>query len=94
MIRIKYTWKKLFDTTNSTLIVSKGRHTLTIENLSGFNSVNILALVPHAEMERINGLVTNLVNHTDIFYILEAESDFNLTPKQAIFQIILVLFLI
>lgn len=76
----KYVWKRLFDTTNSSLIVPKGKHTLTIENLSGFNSVNILALVPHSEMERMDNLVTSLVNHTDIIYILEAESDFDLTP--------------
>jgi hypothetical protein len=76
----KYVWKRLFDTTNSSLIAPKGKHTLTIENLSGFNSVNILALVPSSEMERMDDLVTNFVNHTDVIYILEAESDFDLTP--------------
>jgi hypothetical protein len=77
----KYAWNKLFDTSNSSLNISKGKHILTIENLSGFNSVNVLALVPQSEIERINNLASNLLNSTDIFYILEAESDFNLTPQ-------------
>jgi hypothetical protein len=75
----KYVWKKIIDT-NSPLSLGKGNHILTVENVKGFNSINILAVLPQAERDRLNGLKSEVSNKSDIVYILEAEEDFNQFP--------------
>lgn len=55
-----------------------GKHTLTLQNVAGFNAVNILAIVPPNEMARIKSEVSNLItNKIQIAYLMEAESSFH-----------------
>jgi hypothetical protein len=54
------------------------KHTLTLQNVAGFNAVNILAIVPPDEMARINSMASNLItDKTQITYLVEAESSFH-----------------
>jgi hypothetical protein len=66
----KFVWQKI-DTFN----LEKGKHKITLENIEGFNAVNIFALVPEEEMEKYEQEVQDLVENKRIIYILEAESD-------------------
>ncbi len=65
-------WEKI-----GNINLTKGRHTLTLENTAGFNAVNIFALMPPREMDR---LITDtdqlLAGKTRVIYLLEAESNF------------------
>lgn len=67
-----FVWEKI-----GNVNLTKGRHTLTLENVAGFNAVNIFALIPSSEM---NSLITDtsnlLAGKTRVIYPLEAESNF------------------
>ena len=59
------------------LNLTKGQHQLTLENVAGFNAVNILALVPSEELNSMNKMSNLLVeNKSRLAYIMEAESNF------------------
>jgi len=68
----KFAWQKV-DSVN----LANGNHTLNLENVVGFNAVNLFALIPHDEMDRLrtvaNGILTD---HKRIIYLMEAESNF------------------
>lgn len=66
----KFVWKEL-----AICHLEKGKHTLVLENVNGFNAVNIFALIPHEEYENAEKKVYNLVEDKRIIYIFEAESD-------------------
>jgi len=52
-----FVWEKV----NSYINLSKGTHVLTLENVAGFNAVNIFALIPHEEMNRLRTETTHLL---------------------------------
>ena len=67
-----FVWEKI----NSSLNLTKGKHTLTLENVAGFNAVNIFALIPSEEMNRIRTETAQLIGEKNtIIYLLEAESN-------------------
>jgi hypothetical protein len=69
----KFVWEKV----NSFVNVTEGRHTLTLENVVGLNAVNILAIIPPDEMDRIKAETTHLLaDKKQLIYLLEAESNF------------------
>jgi hypothetical protein len=72
----KFTWQYI-----DKLRLTKGVHSLTLENVDGFNAVNIGAFVPPKEKNRLEDNVRSLSNKTRNIYILEAES--NLYPKDS-----------
>ena len=56
--------------------LSKGKHPIEIKNISGFNAVNILALIPvHQFAKRKRELEASLDGKSCV-YLLEAETDF------------------
>lgn len=62
---------------NSSVNLAEGKHTLTIENVLGFNVVNALAIIPPSEMDRIDKEVGDiLTDKKQLVYLLEAESNF------------------
>jgi len=68
----KFVWQKV-----DLLNLTKGRHTIQLENAVGFNAVNLFAIVPLNEIERIGTVVNNTLNgRTKVIYLMEAESNF------------------
>ena len=59
------------------LNATSGKHTLTMQNVAGFNAVNIFAIIPPDEMAKIRSETSSLFkNKTQIAYLMEAESSF------------------
>ncbi len=59
------------------LNLTKGKHTLTLENIVGFNAVNIFAIIPRDEMHTLMRESARILeNKTRAIYLLEAESNF------------------
>jgi hypothetical protein len=69
----EFAWQKIND---QSLKLSKGRHTLTLENVAGFNAVNIFALIPESEYRKLTQISQILANLTRNIFLLEPESDF------------------
>ena len=66
----KFTWKHL-----KTLCLKQGCHTLTLENIGGFNAVNIFALIPANEYKNIEMETYDLLKGKRVIYLFEAETD-------------------
>jgi hypothetical protein len=58
-----------------TLDLKRGSHTLTLENMEGFNAVNIFALIPSDEYKNIEMEIYDLLEDKRVIYIFEAETD-------------------
>lgn len=56
--------------------LTKGKHTLVLKNINGFNAVNLFGLVPSDELKILLQQKAELLNKKKILYLLEAESDF------------------
>ena len=67
-----FVWEKV-----DTISLSKGKHTLTLENVEGFNAVNIFALLPQGKYEEYEQQAYELAQEPRNMFIFEAESDFN-----------------
>ena len=57
--------------------LTKGEHTIVLENVAGFNAVNILAMIPSNETSKLVSNAHSIANNAKNIYILEAESDFH-----------------
>ena len=55
--------------------LESGRHVLTLENVYGFNAVNVFAIMPIDEYERLIKEFERLLENKTIIYLFEAESD-------------------
>ncbi|PZD94726.1 hypothetical protein DNH61_17410 [Paenibacillus sambharensis] len=56
-----------------------GDNAITVENVEGFNAVNLLAIVPTEELEELQAPVTRAIDKSKLFFTLEAENDFSYT---------------
>jgi hypothetical protein len=72
----KFSWENI-----GTLNLTKGKHLLTLENVGGFNSVNVFALLPKSEASRLIEDARSLSNKVTNIYLLETRSDFHSTGK-------------
>ncbi|MEM5791675.1 MAG: hypothetical protein QXX96_02595 [Candidatus Aenigmatarchaeota archaeon] len=66
----KFVWEKM-----ATLNLTKGKHKITLENIEGFNAVNLFALIPSNEYEKMENEIKSVLKEKRILYILEAEYD-------------------
>ncbi len=66
----KFVWKEL-----GTLYLEKGKHKIVLENIYGFNAVNLIALVPEEEYHKALKEIEKLLQNKTIIYILEGEYD-------------------
>ena len=69
----RFEWENI----GSSLNLTRGEHTVTLENVAGFNAVNILAMIPSDETSKLVSNVYSIANNTKNIYVLEAESDFH-----------------
>jgi hypothetical protein len=73
-ISTKFVWDKIGSGITAKI---KGKHTLTLQNVAGFNAVNIFAFVPSYEMDNLNMEASRLLtDKLRIVYLMEAESNF------------------
>jgi len=66
----KFVWKDL-----GTFYLEKGEHKIVLENVKGFNAVNLFALIPESEYNKAKEDVEKLLQNKTIIYLFEAESD-------------------
>jgi len=66
----RFVWRDL-----GTYRLEAGRHVITVENVKGFNAINIFVLIPVEEYNRLVREVEKLLENKTIIYIFEAESD-------------------
>jgi hypothetical protein len=66
-----FVWEKI-----ATVNLKKGRHTLVLENIDGFNAVNIFSLITPHEMSRLRTQADQLLERTSVIYVLEPGSTF------------------
>jgi hypothetical protein len=68
----KFKWEKIAQA----ISLTSGEHTFTIENIRGFNAVNLLILIESEKIEDMIQESHKLVANSTLMSILEAESDF------------------
>jgi len=66
----KFVWEDL-----GTFKLEKGEHKIVLENVRGFNAVNLFALIPENEYNKARKDVIELLQNKTIIYLFEAESD-------------------
>jgi len=66
----KFVWKDLGE-----FYLEKGKHTIILRNIQGFNAVNLIAVVPSQEFLNIQKEIKVLLENKTVIYILEGESD-------------------
>ena len=59
-----------------TIDLSQGEHTVTLENINGFNAVNLFAFVPSGRVRGYIQETYKLFENRQAIYLLEGESDF------------------
>jgi len=52
-----------------------GRHVLTLENIDGLNSVNLIAIMPEGKALEMGQILERALQSKDLLYVFEAESD-------------------
>ncbi|MDH5414390.1 MAG: hypothetical protein OEW87_09655, partial [Flavobacteriaceae bacterium] len=66
-----FVWKNI-----GTVNLSKGEHTVTLENINGFNAVNLFALVPSDKVRGYIQETYEFFENRQVICLLEGESDF------------------
>lgn len=66
----KFVWEDL-----GTFKFEKGKHKIVLENVRGFNAVNLFALIPEKEYNKARKEAIELLQNKTIIYLFEAESD-------------------
>jgi len=75
----RFIWKNL-----GTYRLETGRHMLVLENVKGFNAVNIFLVIPVKEYSRLIKELEDLLKNNTIIYLFEAESDMFRTDAKII----------
>jgi hypothetical protein len=66
----------VWDSIISKVNITGGSHNLTLENVFGFNAVNMFAILPSSESTKLFENAYSLANKTRNIYLLDAQSDF------------------
>jgi hypothetical protein len=66
-----FVWEKI-----GNVNLSRGEHKVTLENINGFNSINLFALVPSDKVRGYIQEAYKFFENRQVIYLLEAESDF------------------
>jgi len=75
----RFVWRDL-----GTFKLEAGKHVLTLENVEGFNAVNMFILIPVDEYNKLVKEVGKLLVNKTVVYIFEAESDMFRTKVKVI----------
>jgi len=61
-----------------------GKHVITLENIEGFNAVNVFVLIPVEEYDKLVKEFEKLLENKTIIYLFEAESDMFRTKAKVV----------
>ena len=75
----KFVWKDL-----GTFYLKAGEHKITLQNVYGFNAVNVFALIPVKDYIKAKKEVEKLLQNKTIIYLFEAESDLYRTDAKIV----------
>jgi len=75
----KFVWKEL-----GTFYLEKGEHEIVLENVKGFNAVNVFVLIPEKEYYKSKKEIEKLLQSKTIIYLFEGESDLYKTKAKII----------
>lgn len=70
-----FSWKNILDD-SAPLRLVEGEHTITLENVIGFNAVNTFSVVPSGQISKLQERVFSIAEKTGNIHLLEAESSF------------------
>jgi hypothetical protein len=73
----RFVWINL----GSNVSLVEGHHTLSLENVAGFNAVNVFAVLPTDKKDELMDNVHEQSSKMGIVYVLEAESNFSVKDK-------------
>jgi len=62
--------------------LTTGKQIITVENVQGFNALNVLVLLPSSEYTQAEKQFEDLLNNANIIYSLEAETDLRLGNEE------------
>jgi hypothetical protein len=68
----RFEWERI----GSAINLTKGMHAVTLENVAGFNAINMISFIPSDEVVRSQERLDSAANDADNIYLLEAESHF------------------
>jgi hypothetical protein len=71
-----FVWQQIVGEGSSPLNLKQGRHKLTIENVAGFNAINMFGIIPVGQIANLQEKVSFIANKTTNVHLLEAESSF------------------
>ena len=66
-----FVWEKFYS-----VYLTQGSHTMAIDNVGGFNAINLIAAVPESTMDEYYEIASDFLKDNALIYILEAESNF------------------
>lgn len=66
----RFVWKDL-----GTYYLEKGEHYIMLENVKGFNAVNLFALIPEDEYYKAKKELENILKNKIVIYLLEPQTD-------------------
>ena len=70
-----FSWQNILRSSFSPQL-KEGKHTITLENVAGFNAVNILAVIPVDQASKLLEKTISMAQEIKNIYLLEAESNF------------------
>jgi hypothetical protein len=71
-----FVWQKIAGDEFLPLNLKQGRHTLTLENVAGFNVINMFGIIPDRQVASLQEQVANIARKANNIHLLEAESSF------------------
>jgi len=74
-----FVWERI-----SNLSLAKGKHILTLENVAGFNALNMFSFIPSTQVKKIDTAINKMFeDHIQIAYLFEAETSFRDSKGQS-----------
>jgi hypothetical protein len=71
-----FIWQEVRSDNSTSVFLKKGKHILTIENVVGFNAINLVGVLPINTISNLEHEVSSMVNRTKEIYFIEAETGF------------------
>jgi hypothetical protein len=68
----RFEWERI----GSAMNLTRGMHNVTLENVAGFNAINMISFIPSDEVVRSQERLDSIANDAANIYFLEAESRF------------------
>jgi hypothetical protein len=71
-----FVWQEVQGDNLNSIFLEEGKHMLAIENVVGFNAINLIGLLPTHTISNLEREISSMVNETKDIYFIEAEAGF------------------